>query len=273
MEKTPENSQDTPEIPATEDTEEETKGKDIFLYSDPEEKEENPQKNQLINYKNLISTEIKKVEILDTDQKSFDLNFKTILIGNTGVGKSCLSLKATKGIFKEDFTSTLGFEFFSFNVKINNTIIKLQIWDTCGQEIYRSLIAGFYRSSSLAVIVYSVTDKQSFEDVDIWLKQVKTHGSLETKIFLIGNKADLPDRVVSSEEGIKCKEENGMECFMETSAKTGFNARELFVNGAISLYLEHLKYMEEAKMEEKEEDNFRLKDNENLKIDDEGCNC
>ena len=160
MEKTPENSQDTPEIPATEDTEEETKGKDIFLYSDPEEKDDNQHNNQSINFKNLISNEIKTVEILDTDQKTFDLNFKTILIGNTGVGKSCLSLKATKGIFKEDFTSTLGFEFFSFNVKINNTIIKLQIWDTCGQEIYRSLIAGFYRSSSLAVIVYSVTDKQ-----------------------------------------------------------------------------------------------------------------
>ena len=212
---------------------------------------------------------------MDSEQKNFDLNFKTILIGNTGVGKSCLSLKATKGIFKEDFTSTLGFEFFSFNVKINNTIIKLQIWDTCGQEIYRSLIAGFYRSSSLAIMVYSVIDKQSFEDIDVWLKQVSTHGSPETKIFLIGNKADLPNRVVSAEDGIKCKEENHMECFMETSAKTGFNTRELFVNGAISLYLEHIKYMNEegGNNGDEKEDNFKLNENENLKVDDEGCNC
>ena len=273
MENNHENSRDTPEIPGTEDTEEE-RGRDVFLYSDPDENFENQADKQLINYKNLLSKELTKVEILDSDQKQFDLKFKTILIGNTGVGKSCLSLKATKGIFKEDFTSTLGFEFFSFNVKINDIIVKLQIWDTCGQEIYRSLISGFYRSSSLAIIVYSVTDKQSFNDIDIWLKQLKTHGTLEAKMFLIGNKADLPQRVVSSEDGIKCMEENHMDCFMETSAKTGFNTRELFVNGAIALYLEQMKNMaEEGNLNTEEENNIKLNENDNLKVDDEGCNC
>ena len=105
------------------------------------------------------------IEILGDEKKDSDLHFKVIVIGNSGVGKSCLSLRATQGIFKEDFISTIGFEFFSFNVKINKKIVKLQIWDTCGQEIYRSLISWFYRSTELAILVYSVTDKKSFNDI------------------------------------------------------------------------------------------------------------
>ena len=261
----------TPEIPTITDSENEIK--DIFPYSDTDKKNKEENNNN-INYKNLLSSEITNVEILNSEQKHFDLTFKTILVGNSGVGKSCLSLKATQGIFREDFTSTLGSEFFTFNLKINDTIIKLQIWDTCGQEIYRSLISGFYRNSSLAIIVYSVTDEQSFNDVDKWLKHVKLNNSPEIKIFLIGNKTDnIEERKVSSEQGIKCKEENGFDCFMETSAKTGFNSKELFINGAISLFLENKKY---AEMENKENNGngIKIKDNENLKVgDDEGCIC
>ena len=73
-----------------------------------------------------------------------------------GVGKSCLSMKATKNVFEQNHCSTVGFEFFPFNVRINDKIVKLQIWDTCGQEIYRSLVTNFYRNSSLAIIVYAI---------------------------------------------------------------------------------------------------------------------
>jgi len=236
----------------------------IFLANNKNEeqiKDENKEEKN-INYNNLILYDPNTtIEILKEDRKKSDLHFKIIVIGNSGVGKSCLSLRATQGIFKEEFISTIGFEFFSFNVKINDKIVKLQIWDTCGQEIYRSLISGFYRSTELGILVYSVTDKKSFEDIDVWLKQIKTHGSPDCKIFLIGNKVDLPDRVVSSEEGINCKKEHNFECYMETSAKTGVNTKELFLNCAISLYS---KYIKECKGEElndyteEESENFNL---------------
>ena len=95
-------------------------------------------------------------EILTDDIINYDLNFKLIVIGDSGVGKSCLSIKATKNVFQNHYASTLGFEFFSVNLKLNEKIIKLQIWDTCGQEIYKSLINNFYRNSSLAIMVYSI---------------------------------------------------------------------------------------------------------------------
>jgi len=248
----------------------------IFLGYNITEKNENTDdkngKNVIknINYKNIIYKDPKtSVEILGEDLKISDLNFKIIVIGNSGVGKSCLSLRATKNIFKEDFISTIGFEFFNYNVKIDNKRIKLQIWDTCGQEIYRSLISGFYRSTELAIIVYSVTDRKSFNDIEIWLKQLKTYGSPDCKIFLIGNKIDLPNRLVSSEEGINFKNEHDFECYMETSAKNNININELFVNCAMALYK---KYINQGKVDEINftENNFNL--NNGIKEEDD-CQC
>lgn len=99
---------------------------------------------------------LEDIEILNENIKKYDLSFKLIVIGDSGVGKSCLTAKATKDIFIENNVSTVGFDFFSFNVKIEEKIIKLQIWDTCGQENYRSLVTNFFRNSSLALIVYSI---------------------------------------------------------------------------------------------------------------------
>lgn len=98
------------------------------------------------------SKEKYQIEIIGEQYKEYDFSYKIIVIGNSGVGKSCLSLKSTKGVFEEEFISTIGFEFFSFFLKINNQVIKLQIWDTCGQEVYRSLISNFYRNSSVAIL-------------------------------------------------------------------------------------------------------------------------
>jgi len=98
------------------------------------------------------------IEILKEDYPNYDLSFKIIVIGNSGVGKSCLAVQATKNIFENNYVATVGFEFFSFNLKLDGKVIKLQIWDTCGQEIYRSLITNFYRNSSLAIIVYAIDE-------------------------------------------------------------------------------------------------------------------
>ena len=229
-----------------------------------------------LNFNNLIlKNKNYKIEILDEYHKKYDLNFKIIVIGNIGVGKSCLSLKATKGIFLEEYISTIGFEFYCFNVKVDDKIIKLQIWDTCGQEAYRSLIKNFYRNASLAIIVYSVEDSQSFFDIDIWLKQIKTYGESSCKIFLIGNKIDTNDRKVSTEQGIKCKNDFFFDCFMETSAKDGINTKELFVNCATILYEENQNLMEQIIEENSENNNFiNLSfDKSDIYIEKEQCDC
>ena len=258
------------------------KDEDVFLASSTEntenssEEESNSEKKKTLNYKNLISHSPKtEIEVIDNIKgNNFDFNFKIIVIGNSDVGKSCLTLKATKDIFQENFVSTMGFQFYSFHVKINQKIFKLQIWDTCGQEIYRSLITNFYRTASLAIIVYSVTDKRSFEETEIWLKQVKLNADPNCKIFLIANKVDLPEKKVTSEEGMNLKKEHGFECYMETSAKTGVNVKELFVNCALALYKELPKYIKEKEILESETGNkFSLKDNLKEGIKEEGDDC
>ena len=240
---------------------------------DPQEETKSDSKEKKINYKNLLNySPDTKIEILDNiSGDKYDINFKIIVIGNSGVGKSCLTLKATQDIFKEDFASTIGFQFFSFHVKINDKIFKLQIWDTCGQEIYRSLITNFYRSTALAIICYSVNDRKSFEEAEIWLKQVKMNSDPDCKVFLIANKIDLPNRVVTSEEGMKYKKDNDFECYMETSAKTGVNVRELFVNCALALYKELPKYMKEKEILEESSNKFNL--SEGVKPEESECTC
>ena len=240
---------------------------------DPQEETKSNSKEKKINYNNLLNySPDTKIEILDNiSGDKYDINFKIIVIGNSGVGKSCLTLKATQDIFKEDFASTIGFQFFSFHVKINDIVFKLQIWDTCGQEIYRSLITNFYRSTALAIICYSVNDRKSFEEAEIWLKQVKMNSDPDCKVFLIANKIDLPNRVVSSEEGMKYKKDNDFECYMETSAKTGVNVRELFVNCALALYKELPKYMKEKEILEESNNKFNL--SEGVKAEENECSC
>ena len=240
---------------------------------DPQEETKSNSKEKKINYNNLLNySPDTKIEILDNiSGDKYDINFKIIVIGNSGVGKSCLTLKATQDIFKEDFSSTIGFQFFSFHVKINDKIFKLQIWDTCGQEIYRSLITNFYRSTALAIICYSVNDRKSFEEAEIWLKQVKMNSDPDCKVFLIANKIDLPNRVVTSEEGMKYKKDNDFECYMETSAKTGVNVRELFVNCALALYKELPKYMKEKEILEESSNKFNL--SEGVKAEENECAC
>ena len=189
--------------------------------------------------------EIIKAEVLPEDYNQYDLSFKMIVIGDAGVGKSCLTAKASKGIFEETYSATVGFEFLVFNVKLNDKVIKLQIWDTCGQELYRSLISSFYRNASLAMMVYAIDNRESFNHIETWLKEVKLQSNPDIKIFLIGNKSDLEEnRKVTTEAAKTFKDENGIHYFSEASAKNGVNAKEVFIEAAKLLYGEHLKYKE-----------------------------
>ena len=185
-------------------------------------------------------------EILDCpdDFSEYEINFKIIVIGSKYVGKTCITNQATKHIFLDNgYEPTIGMEIYNLFVKIDNKIIKLQIWDTCGQEIYRSLISNYYRSSSLAIIVYSIDNKETFQDLDLWIKELKMNNSPDSKVILVGNKLDLEEnRQVSYEEGKKHAEDNGFIDFFETSAKTGENISKMFIKISNILYEEHLRF-------------------------------
>ena len=183
------------------------------------------------------------VEMLPEDYPQYDLSFKIIFIGDSGVGKSCLTSKAVKNTFEDYYQATVGFEFLTFNLKLNDKVIKLQIWDTCGQEIYKSLITNFYRNSSLAVVIYAIDNRESFKHAENWLRDLREQANPDVRIFLVGNKADLEEeRKVSKEEGEKYKEDQNLDLFMETSAKTGYNAKNVLIEAAKILYKDYLNF-------------------------------
>jgi small GTP-binding protein len=213
-----------------------------------------------------------KFEILPEDYTNFDLSFKLIVIGDSGVGKSCLTNNAIKNTFDEAYNATVGFEFTTFNIKINDKVVKLQIWDTCGQELYRSLITNFYRNSSLAIIVYAINSKDSFDNIEMWLRELRTHSNPDVKIFLIGNKVDLEKRrEVTKEEGEKLCKDNNIHEFMESSAKTGINTQKIFIKAAQKLYEDYITYQKKAESSgtgsAQINNNFEQKPDDRKKID------
>ena len=138
-------------------TEEEKKGEEEDK-QESNEKEEAKDEPKEKDTSDSVERRGEDYEILKEEFPNYDLSFKIIVIGNAGVGKSCLSIQATKKKFENNYLATVGFEFFVFNMKYKNKVLKLQIWDTCGQEIYRSLITSFYKNSSLAIIVYAIDE-------------------------------------------------------------------------------------------------------------------
>ena len=182
-----------------------------------------------------------EIELLPEDFAQYDISFKIIVIGDSSVGKSCLTTQAVRNNFEEFYTATIGFEFLTFNIRINNNVLKLQIWDTCGQEVYKSLITNFYRNSSLALIIYAINNLDSFKHAENWLNELKAQANPNVKVFLVGNKSDLEnERVVSKEDGEKFKDEKNLDKFIETSAKTGENARNVLLEAAKLLYKNYL---------------------------------
>ena len=123
------------------------------------------------------------IEIIQESSTVTDLIFKIIVIGDSGVGKSSLTKRAVKNSFEDDQMSTIGFEFFTINCKMNNLEIRLQIWDTCGQEAYRSLVKNFYRNASLAIITYSIDSEESFSHIESWIQELKVNSTPVITLF------------------------------------------------------------------------------------------
>ena len=156
--------------------------------------------------------------------------FKIIFLGDQGTGKSCILNRFVDDKFDENYQATVGLDFQSKNVKIDNQDIHLLLYDTAGQEKFRSLIPMYTRDANIIMLVYDITRKESFNNIPIWIKDL-TNVKFEEVIFvLIGNKIDLNDKSeVNKEEGEKYSQENKM-IFEEVSAKTGENFPELFYN-------------------------------------------
>ena len=162
------------------------------------------------------------------EKESYDLLFKLILIGDSCVGKSNILLKSLKNEFDPNSRATVGVEFGTKNIIINNKKIKIQIWDTAGQERYRSITSAYYKGAKGALIVYDITRKCTFDNIDKWISDLKLNGDKNICIVILGNKSDLDDkREVSKEDGIK-KSEMYKTAFLETSALNGDNIGKAF---------------------------------------------
>lgn len=163
------------------------------------------------------------------DGKNAKHTLKMLLVGDSGVGKSCLLQRFSDGTFTHSFMPTIGIDFKVRTVPIEGKEIKLQLWDTAGQERFRTITAAYYRGGHGVVLVYDVTDQNSFSHIKIWMKGIEQHASQGVNKILVGNKADMEDmRVVSTEQGQELAEKYGIK-FYETSAKTGQNVDDMFL--------------------------------------------
>ena len=159
----------------------------------------------------------------------FNYLLKYIIIGDSAVGKSNILTQYIYEKFSEEFQSTLGVEFASKNVIIDNIIYRIQIWDTAGAENFRSITRAYYKNSVCAFIVYDITKRETFENVKIWLDDIHNQCPQNILLVLVGNKIDLEsERQISYEEGDDFAQKNNMY-FFETSAKTGKNIENLFL--------------------------------------------
>ena len=177
-----------------------------------------------------------KYEILPEEHTSFDLSFKLIVIGDSGVGKSNILSRYIKDEFAINQKSTVGVELGTKIAKIKDTNAKLQIWDTAGQERYRAVTSSYYKGSHGCFIVYDITSETSFENVEKWYEQAIAETGDKISIIIVGNKCDLEnERKVSKEQGEE-KAKNLKCAFFETSALSDINVDEIFEELLNQLY-------------------------------------
>ena len=188
--------------------------------------------------------------------------FKLIIIGDTNVGKTCILKKYVNDQFDENNSSTIGVEFLLKDVVIDSTSIKLQIWDTAGQEIFRSVTQTYYRSANGAIVVFDITNEDSFNHLSDWIKDFIDNTGVNN-IIIVGNKSDLTnERKVQNEAGKDYAKTQNLQYF-ETSAKNGDN-----IEGAFE-YIAKMIYQKQKR--HNTPDLIKIEDNKNNKNDKRWC--
>jgi len=161
-------------------------------------------------------------------QQEYDYLFKLLLIGDSGVGKSCLLLRFADDTYTESYISTIGVDFKIRTLDLSGKTCKLQIWDTAGQERFRTITSSYYRGAHGIIVVYDVTDKESFNNVKHWMQEIEKYAADGVNKLLIGNKCDLSSKKVVSYDEAKELSDSLNVSFMETSAKNAHNVEQAF---------------------------------------------
>ncbi|XP_053984591.1 ras-related protein Rab-3 isoform X1 [Hylaeus volcanicus] len=164
----------------------------------------------------------------DAADQNFDYMFKLLIIGNSSVGKTSFLFRYADDSFSSAFVSTVGIDFKVKTVFRNDKRVKLQIWDTAGQERYRTITTAYYRGAMGFILMYDITNEESFNSVQDWIAQITTYSSENAQVILVGNKCDMEDeRVISAERGKQLADQLGVQ-FFESSAKENFNIKTVF---------------------------------------------
>ena len=165
-------------------------------------------------------------------QRDYDYLFKLLLIGDSGVGKSCLLLRFADDSWSDTYITTIGVDFKIRTLELDGKVIKLQIWDTAGQERFRTITSSYYRVSHGIIVVYDITNMTSLINVKQWMQEIDRYAKHDVSRFVVGNKSDLEtQRAVPKETGQGFAASLGVP-FMETSAKNSDNVGELFTEMA-----------------------------------------
>eukprot|EP00826_Nyctotherus_ovalis_P064239 TRINITY_DN9418_c0_g5_i1.p1 TRINITY_DN9418_c0_g5~~TRINITY_DN9418_c0_g5_i1.p1 ORF type:complete len:215 (-),score=53.97 TRINITY_DN9418_c0_g5_i1:126-770(-) len=176
-------------------------------------------------------------ELLVDDTLIPDLIFKGILIGEAGVGKSCILHRLVSNEFKDDYEVTIGAEFSSVIVRMKGKVIKLQVWDTAGQENFRSMIRVFYKGSHAAFLVFDITRGETFEHLEDWVNDIRDNALPNVKIVLLGNRKDEENnRQIATEKAKEFCGKFDLAGYYETSAKSGEGIRTVFTEMTKTLY-------------------------------------
>jgi len=186
------------------------------------------------------------VEETHVKPNSLDV-IKFLLVGDSNVGKSCLLLRYIDDTFTPSFISTIGIDFKVKTIQLTNgKEVKVQIWDTAGQERFRTITSAYYRGAMGLVIVYDITSKDSFDHVPYWMDEVRTNANRDPVKVLVGNKSDMVEgRVIGETQGRTYAQQMGY-LFSETSAKSGKNVKELFVELAEKVYAKETEQTKET---------------------------
>jgi small GTP-binding protein len=159
---------------------------------------------------------------------NFDFIFKIIIVGNSGVGKTCLLERLVDDRFSSDFATTIGVDFKLYVMNLDNKVVKLQLWDTAGQERFRGITNSFYRGSNGILLCFDVTQRATFEGLDTWVSQIHQYAVPGLPLVLVGCKGDqVSKREVTQEEAVRYAKHVG-SAYIETSSRDNTNVRQAF---------------------------------------------